>query len=226
MAARIKPGEDIMWTFDEIAKLPIPDLAANPSFIFIWVGCAEGLDKGRELLNKWGELSSRSRRVSSDDTATCFLSKPLEGYRRAEDITWLKANRVRPDRSGLDDSSDAPTTDRGLVFRRSKEHCIMGIRGTVRRSTDTHFIHCNVDTDVIIAEDKPPGDTSKPEEIYHIIEHFCLGRRRLELFGTVSCGAPEESRDELCSVSGVLYVGFQHSTRLGHNWRGHIWDQL
>jgi len=25
--------------------------------------------------------------------------------------------------------------------------------------------------------------TAKPEELYHIIEHFCLGRRRLELFG-------------------------------------------
>ena len=24
----------------------------------------------------------------------------------------------------------------------------------------------------------------KPEEIFHIIEHFCLGRRRLHLFGT------------------------------------------
>ena len=28
------------------------------------------------------------------------------------------------------------------------------------------------------------GDISKPEEIFHIIEHFCLGRRRLHLFGT------------------------------------------
>jgi N6-adenosine-specific RNA methylase IME4 len=29
-------------------------------------------------------------------------------------------------------------------------------------------------------------DTRKPEELYHIIEHFCLGTRRLELFGEVS----------------------------------------
>ena len=28
------------------------------------------------------------------------------------------------------------------------------------------------------------GDISKPEEIFHVIEHFCLGRRRLHLFGT------------------------------------------
>ena len=28
------------------------------------------------------------------------------------------------------------------------------------------------------------GNTEKPEEIFDIIEHFCLGRRRLHLFGT------------------------------------------
>ena len=28
------------------------------------------------------------------------------------------------------------------------------------------------------------GDTEKPDEIFDIIEHFCLGRRRLHLFGT------------------------------------------
>jgi hypothetical protein len=29
----------------------------------------------------------------------------------------------------------------------------------------------------------PSADNAKPVELYHIIEHFCLGRRRLELFG-------------------------------------------
>lgn len=27
------------------------------------------------------------------------------------------------------------------------------------------------------------GSTAKPEELYHIVEHFALGKRRLELFG-------------------------------------------
>jgi len=30
---------------------------------------------------------------------------------------------------------------------------------------------------------KTPGSTQKPEDMYRIIEHFALGRRRLELFG-------------------------------------------
>ncbi|MQL77468.1 hypothetical protein Taro_009894 [Colocasia esculenta] len=38
-----------------------------------------------------------------------------------------------------------------------KEHCLMGIKGTVRRSTDGHIIHANIDTDVIIADEPPYG---------------------------------------------------------------------
>lgn len=65
----------------------------------------------------------------------------------------------------------------------------MGIRGTVRRSTDGHFVHCNVDTDVIVWENPHPKSSplydpmEKPPELYDLIENFCLGSRRLELFG-------------------------------------------
>ena len=59
----------------------------------------------------------------------------------------------------------------------------MGIKGTVRRSTDSNFIHTNIDIDLIISEEPEIGNPSKPEEIFHIIEHFCLGKRRLYLFG-------------------------------------------
>jgi len=53
----------------------------------------------------------------------------------------------------------------------------MGIKGTVRRSTDGDFIHANVDIDLIITEDEKDDSADKPTEIFHIIEHFCLGRR-------------------------------------------------
>ncbi len=59
----------------------------------------------------------------------------------------------------------------------------MGIKGTVRRSTDGDFIHANVDIDLIIHEEMPYGSAEKPVEIFHMMEHFCLGRRRLHLFG-------------------------------------------
>lgn len=68
----------------------------------------------------------------------------------------------------------------------------MGIKGTVRRSVDSDFIHCNIDTDLIITEENELGSMEKPEEIFNIIEHFCLGKRRyyciqqnLHLFITV-----------------------------------------
>jgi mRNA (2'-O-methyladenosine-N6-)-methyltransferase len=80
----------------------------------------------------------------------------------------------------------------------------MGIRGTVRRSTDSFFVHCNVDTDVIVWEGDSEGaprrfvaDLSarltlfatpdpdlKPPEIQTLIENFCLGTRRLHLYGS------------------------------------------
>ncbi len=33
----------------------------------------------------------------------------------------------------------------------------MGIKGTVRRSTDGHVIHANIDTDIIIADEPTDG---------------------------------------------------------------------
>ena len=49
---------------------------------------------------------------------------------------------------------------------------------------DSHFIHCNIDTDLVIAEELPTGNKHKPEELFNIIENFCMGRRRLEIFGS------------------------------------------
>ncbi|CAI0403078.1 unnamed protein product [Linum tenue] len=138
------------WTFEEILNLKIEAIADTPSFIFLWVGDGVGLEQGRQCLKKWG-------------------------FRRCEDICWVKTNK----------SNAAPGLrhDSHTLFQHSKEHCLMGIKGTVRRSTDGHIIHANIDTDVIIAEEPPYGSTQKPEDMYRIIEHFSLGRRRLELFG-------------------------------------------
>ncbi|KAG2172758.1 hypothetical protein INT43_000105 [Umbelopsis isabellina] len=158
-------SQDI-WTYSDVARLNIEAVAANPSFIWIWCGNAENVSRGRQLLVKWG-------------------------YRRCEDLIWVKTNR---------NSKGSRIVSESEILQHSKEHCLMGIKGTVRRSTDGHFIHCNVDTDVIVSEEQPENDTRKPDELYHIIEHFCLGKRRLELFGeehnlrpgwlTVGCDLP------------------------------------
>ncbi|XP_011369084.1 N6-adenosine-methyltransferase non-catalytic subunit [Pteropus vampyrus] len=104
------------------------------------------------------------------------------GYRRCEDICWIKTNKNNPGKT--------KTLDPKAVFQRTKEHCLMGIKGTVKRSTDGDFIHANVDIDLIITEEPEIGNIEKPVEIFHIIEHFCLGRRRLHLFGRDSTIRP------------------------------------
>ncbi|XP_075277007.1 N(6)-adenosine-methyltransferase non-catalytic subunit METTL14 isoform X1 [Opisthocomus hoazin] len=145
------------WTWDDIMKLEIEEIAAPRSFVFLWCGSGEGLDLGRVCLRKWG-------------------------YRRCEDICWIKTNKDNPGKT--------KTLDPKAVFQRTKEHCLMGIKGTVRRSTDGDFIHANVDIDLIITEEPEIGNIEKPVEIFHIIEHFCLGRRRLHLFGRDSTIRP------------------------------------
>ena len=49
---------------------------------------------------------------------------------------------------------------------------IFFLQGTVRRSTDGHIIHANIDIDIIIEEEKPYGSTQKPEEIFKIMERY------------------------------------------------------
>ena len=59
------------------------------------------------------------------------------------------------------------------------------MRGDTKKGSDELFVHANIDTDVIVDEEAPLGSTKKPEEIYSLIERFCLGRRKLELFGEI-----------------------------------------
>ena len=58
------------------------------------------------------------------------------------------------------------------------QNCLLCILGTVRRSTDGDFIHANVDIDLIIDEEAEVGSLDKPVEMFHIVEHFCLGGSR------------------------------------------------
>ena len=55
----------------------------------------------------------------------------------------------------IDDKSpyyphDSGATEVIPLFERQQWHCWMCITGTVRRSTDNHLIHCNIDTDLQI----------------------------------------------------------------------------
>lgn len=145
------------WSWESLMHFEIEEIAAARSFIFLWCGSSDGLDLGRQCLRKWG-------------------------FRRCEDICWIKTNK--------NNIGHNKNLEPKAIFQRTKEHCLMGIKGTVRRSTDGDFIHSNVDIDLIISEEPAYGTYDKPDEIFHIIEHFCLGRRRLHLFGRDSTIRP------------------------------------
>ena len=72
----------------------------------------------------------------------------------------------------------------------------MGIKGTVRRTTDGHLIHANIDTDIIISEEPPTGSTKKPEELYQVIERFAQGGHHCS---GVACLMLAYSRQCCCS---------------------------
>ncbi|ORX35678.1 MT-A70-domain-containing protein [Kockovaella imperatae] len=169
-------------SWNEIMELPIRQLSADPGFVFLWVGRGDqdGLEKGRECLARWG-------------------------FRRAEDIVWIKTNRRRTSLEDEEGGSGEHDGERkshnegvggGGLFSSQKEHCLMGIRGTVRRSTDTRFVHCNVDTDVMIWEPEDEAGSIHPPYLYTLIESFCLGTCRLQLFAP-----PSRSRQGWVTVS-------------------------
>ncbi|KAJ4457588.1 putative Methyltransferase MT-A70 family protein [Paratrimastix pyriformis] len=137
------------WTLEEMMSLRVDTIAETPSFLFLWVGNAAGLEQGRILMRQWG-------------------------FRRCEDIVWAKTNKGPRTNPGGEHDGES-------FFQHTKEHCLVGLKGTVRRSVDGHLVHTNIDTDVIVEEELQ--GTRKPEELYQIIERFCNGRRRLELFG-------------------------------------------
>ena len=74
----IDPPFSSSFTWEDLQDLPIPSLAADPSFVLMWVGsgAGEGLERGREVMAKWG-------------------------FRRCEDIVWVKTNNTTNDGPGV-----------------------------------------------------------------------------------------------------------------------------
>ena len=158
------------WTAEDVSRLGLGAVAESPSFLFLWSGSScEEVERGRALLRGWG-------------------------FRRAEDICWIKTNKggsaKLPERKEMgSDGSEKESSEKkkrgdalegtsppGEFLVRTVEHCIVGIKGTVVRASDTHIVDANVDTDVIVSEERPT------EEMYRRIEHFCIRQRRLVLF--------------------------------------------
>lgn len=152
------------FPLEHLARLKIDKISAKPSLVFLWCPNSE-IGNARGLLEKWG-------------------------FRNAEDITYLVSSQSSPHapkerRFGYPGN---PSSKQNL-FKHSTWHCLMGLRGTLRRSTDIDLIHCNVDTDVIIektSRSAPKQTNVVPNEIYDVIENFTSMGRKIHIVATES----------------------------------------
>jgi len=136
-----------------LTNLPINRLCSRPGFLYIWA-TTHKISQIIKLLN-----------------CNNFNKK----FRRSEEMIFLPINENSPyfPTDSFNDDS---------VLHRQQWHCWMCITGTVRRSTDAHLIHCNVDTDLQI--ESPVAVNRKnvvPDAMYRVVENFSNLSRRLHI---------------------------------------------
>ncbi|KAK6456481.1 uncharacterized protein RJT20DRAFT_128399 [Scheffersomyces xylosifermentans] len=134
-----------------LQSIPIHKLCSKPGFLFIWA-TTQKISELTVLLNNEN-----------------FNKK----FRRSEELIFLPVDKTSPYYPA--DKGD------GSLLQKQQWHCWMCITGTVRRSTDNHLIHCNVDTDLQI---ESPNDTRKnavPDSMYRVAENFSNSNRRLHI---------------------------------------------
>lgn len=153
-----------------LSELPLEKLCSKPGFLFIWAS-SQKINELTNLLNndkKWGKK-----------------------FRRSEELVFVAVDKESPYYPGKN------SADEEAVFEKMQWHCWMCITGTVRRSTDSHLIHCNVDTDLTLealsssfsgtSEAEKTKNTVVPNQIYKVAENFSTSQKRLHIIPS-RCG--------------------------------------
>lgn len=174
-----------------LRSLPIDKLVSKPGFLFIWASST-----------KINELS----RYLNEEIVT-------KKFRRSEELVFIPVDKESCFYPGMANGTDESLLDK------MQWHCWMCITGTVRRATDGHLIHCNVDTDLILENETPLSSNSSPQfdqskessskmkmsssrrnncvpsEIYKIAENFSTATRRLHIIpGRTGLNTPVRPR--------------------------------
>ncbi|KAF8379769.1 hypothetical protein HHK36_029218 [Tetracentron sinense] len=148
---------------DEMRNLNVPALQTD-GLIFLWV-TGRAMELGREWPSDhfYSTVAVKALK-NSHAFQFAYISLELWGYKRIEEIIWVKTNQLqRIIRTGRT----------GHWLNHSKEHCLVGIKGNPE-------VNRNIDTDVIVAEVR---ETSrKPDEMYPMLERISPRTRKLELF--------------------------------------------
>jgi len=124
--------------------------------IFLWCRNYKDLSAARNLIRFWG-------------------------FKYVEEIIWVKCNDKNQS-NVTNFSLRNKTRSYGTIFNSTKEYCLVGVSGNAKRNVDHDFIHSNCDIDLIVHPELPNNE--KPSEIFEVIERFCLGKRRVQIFGT------------------------------------------
>lgn len=134
-----------------LTKLPIEKLCSKPGFLFIWASTKK--------------IQELTKLLSSD-------ANWGKKFRRSEELVFV----------ALDESSPyyPHEAKNNPSFTKNQWHCWICITGTVRRSTDNHLIHCNVDTDLSM-ENKATVNSAVPPHLYKVAENFSSSTRRLHI---------------------------------------------
>ncbi|CAH2354347.1 karyogamy protein Kar4p [[Candida] railenensis] len=152
---------DNQFIYPFLSQLPLHKLCSKPGFLFIWAS-TQKIRELTKLLNSeyWGKK-----------------------FRRSEELVFVplkKNSAYYPKTEFHHDDSSVP------LFERQQWHCWMCITGTVRRSSDYHLIHCNIDTDLQMESITPERESNHennaiPENLYRVVENFSNSNRRLHI---------------------------------------------
>lgn len=143
---------DNQFIYPILTQLPLDKLISKPGFLFIWAS-AQKINELTKLLNN--EIWAKK-------------------FRRSEELVFVPVDKNSPFYPGLDQDKD------DTLLEKMQWHCWMCITGTVRRSTDGHLIHCNVDTDLSI-EKTETNSGAVPSHLYKVVENFSTATRRLHI---------------------------------------------
>lgn len=142
------------FIYQLLLQIPLERLCTKPGFLLIWASSKQ-----------IGELT---KLLNTDGWAKKF--------RRSEELVFVpvkRSSRYFPQNMSRDETA---------MFDSLQWHCWMCITGTVRRSTDGHLIHCNVDTDLKIeSEELLNTNQIVPNHIYKVAENFSSATRRLHI---------------------------------------------
>lgn len=141
------------FIYQFLVQIPLERLCSKPGFLFIWAS-SQQINELTKLLNSDGWTKK---------------------FRRSEELVFVPVNKK---------SRYYPTgisKDETAAFESLQWHCWMCITGTVRRSSDGHLIHCNVDTDLKIENEEENQNQVVPTHIYKVAENFSSATRRLHI---------------------------------------------